>query len=227
MEHTDRPTIESSSPCFKALRPHEVEMLRQKKTQLVYYAGENLFKQGAFAPYVMYLLDGLVKVYLQTGPDKQVNIRLARTGDFLAFSTIFGLDVYAYSAVALKECTVCMIDKQALGDVLLSNPEFAMQITTRNARHENHLYDIIKNVSYKQMRGKLASAILYLSDDEFASDDVFHHLSRQDLADFASISHESAIKFLKEFEKEGVVALVGKDIKIADAKKLAEVARLG
>jgi len=52
-------------------------------------------------------------------------------------------------------------------------------------------------------------------------------LTRQDIADFASISTESAIKFLKEFETEGMLKLEGKDIKILDYDKIKYVAKSG
>jgi CRP/FNR family transcriptional regulator len=104
---------------------------------------------------------------------------------------------------------------------------FALQITSKNYRHERHLLEIIKNVSYKQMRGKLASALLYLSQEEFIKEEVFSYLTRQDIADFASISAESAIKFLKEFEKEEMIKLSGKDILITDNSKLEAISKNG
>lgn len=218
---------QDNSNYLQHLFPKELELIKDKKTQLTYLKGENLFKQGAFAPYVMFIVNGLVKIYLQTGYDKQINIRLARTGDFLAFSSIFGDNVYNYSAIAVKDSLVCMIDKESLKQLLLKNPEFAMQITSRNFRNENYLFEIIKNISYKQMRGKLASTLLYLSQDEFIDEEIFQYMSRQDIADFASISTESAIKFLKEFEKEGILSLNGKDIEITDKGKLEDIALRG
>ena len=77
------------------------------------------------------------------------------------------------------------------------------------------------------MRGKLASALLYLMDEEFTGENIFQYLTRQDIADFASVSVESAIKFLKEFEKEGILKLTGKDIKIVDFPRLEEISRKG
>lgn len=218
---------QNNSNNLQHLFPKELELIKDKKTQLTYLKGENLFKQGAFAPYVMFIVNGLVKIYLQTGYDKQINIRLARTGDFLAFSSIFGDNVYNYSAIAVKDSLVCMIDKESLKQLLLKNPEFAMQITSRNFRNENYLFEIIKNISYKQMRGKLASTLLYLSQEEFIEEEIFQYMSRQDIADFASISTESAIKFLKEFEKEGILSLKGKDIEISDRGKLEDIALRG
>jgi len=199
----------------------------RQKAKITYLRGEQIFKQGAFAPYIIYVVSGLVKVYLQTGYEKQINITLAKAGDFLAFASVFGESVHTYSAQALKESEICMIEKESLKAALLNNPEFALQITSRNYRIESLLLETIKNLSYKQMRGKLASSLLYLSQEEFVSENVFEYLTRQDLADFASVSTESAIKFLKEFEKEGIVNLNGKNIQLIDTAKLEQISKNG
>ncbi|MCK5105900.1 MAG: Crp/Fnr family transcriptional regulator [Cyclobacteriaceae bacterium] len=209
------------------LSDSEQDFLKHKKKQLIYSKGENIFKQGAFAHHVIYVQSGLVKIYLQTGYKKQVNIRIAKAGDFLAFSSVFGEDVYTYSSVAIKDSQICMIDKDGLKQLLLKNNEFAIRITSNNYKIEKHLFEIIASISYKQMRGKIATALIYLSSKEFLAEDIFQHLTRQDIADFASISTESAIKFLKEFENEGMLKLEGKDIKILDHDKMENVAKNG
>lgn len=205
----------------------DLKISDQHKTKITYLKGENIFKQGAFAPYVIYIVSGLVKVYLQTGYDKQISMSIARSGDFLAFSSIFGENIHTYSTQAVTDAEICMIEKENLKEVLLNNPEFALEITSKNYRNERHLLEIIKNLSYKQMRGKLASSLLYLSQKEFLEENIFEYLSRQDIADFASISTESAIKFLKEFEKEEIVKLNGKDIVIINPEKLEQISKNG
>jgi len=205
----------------------DITELNEHKTQITYLKGENIFKQGAFAPYVIYVVRGLIKVYLQTGYDKQTNISLARTGDFLAFSSVFGQNIHTYSTQALKDSEICMIEKESLKQVLMDKPQLALEITSKNYKNESHLFEIIKNISYKQMRGKLASSLLYLSQEYFLKEDVFNCLTRQDIADFASISTESAIKFLKELEKEKVLKLAGKNIEILDIKKLESISKNG
>ena len=205
--------------------PEALEQLTEYKTRINYLKGETIFKQGAFAPYIIFVVKGLVKVFLQTGYEKQINISLAKTGDFLAFSSIFGETIHTYSAQAIKDSEICMIEKESLKKILLGNPDFALEITSKNYRNERHLLEIIKNLSYKQMRGKLASGLLYLSQPAFMEENIFEQLSRQELADFASVSTESAIKLLKEFEKDQIIELLGKDIKILNRKKLEDISK--
>lgn len=219
--------MDSNNLNIGQMLPDDLKILSRYKTKIMYLKGENIFKQGAFAPYIIYIVSGLVKVYLQTGYDKQINISLARKGEFLAFSSIFGETIHTYSTQAVTDAEICMIEKDSLKDALLKNPEFALQITSKNYRNERHLLEIIRNLSYKQMRGKLASALLYLLQDEFLEEHIFEYLTRQDIADFASISTESAIKFLKEFEKEEIIVLTGKEIKIINQEKIEQMSKNG
>ena len=216
-------SIENTSGCFQYLDSNDLEFLNKNKTQINYLRGETVFKQGAFASHVLFVNNGLIRVYLQTGSIKQLNIRLAKRGDFVVFSSIFDENIYTYSAVAIKDSTICMINKEALKQLLLKNPEFAMRVTSRNFQNESRYLEIITNISYKQMRGKLASALMYLSSEEFSEENIYQYLTRQDIADFASITVESAIKFIKEFEKEGILTLDGKKIRIKNKAALAEI----
>ncbi|WP_235831937.1 Crp/Fnr family transcriptional regulator [Ancylomarina longa] len=215
--------IEHISGCFQNLNNEDLKFLNEKKTQINYLKGETIFKQGAFAPHVLFVNSGLVRVYLQTGKEKQINIRLAKKGDFMAFSSIFNKNTYQYSAISLTDSSICMLEKEALKEIILKNPDFSMQITSKNSKNENRYLEIIKNVSFKQMRGKLASSLLYLTSDEFKADKVFQYLTRQDIADFASITVESAVKFLKEFEKESIISLKGKEIFIENKQALNDI----
>ena len=209
--------------CFQLISREDLASLSENRTQLSYLKGETVFKQGAFAPHVLFIQSGLIRVYLQTGRSKVQNLWIARSGDFLAFSALFGERTYSYSAVALKHSELLMIHTESLRKLLHSNPEFAYRITSKNINSEKHLMDLVASLSYKQMRGKLATALLYLNSEALRSEDVFTHLTRQDIADFASISVESVIKFLKEFEKEGIVELGNKNIIITDPDRLAKI----
>jgi len=217
----------SEPDCFQLISRKDLEALSKNRTQITYLKGETIFKQGAFAPHVLFIQSGLIRVYLQTGRNKVQNLWISKSGDFLAFSSMFGERTYSYSAVAMKDASLLMIDKESLRKLLQTNPEFGFRITSKNLNSEKHLMDLVASLSYKQMRGKLATALLYLDSDILRSEEVFNYLTRQDIADFASISVESVIKFLKEFEKEGILSLSGKDIFLADPQRLEEISTTG
>lgn len=51
-------------------------------------------------------------------------------------------------------------------------------------------------------------------------ENIFQFLSRHDIADFASITVESTVKFLKEFENDQLISLKGKNIIIKNLQGL-------
>lgn len=217
----------NSNQCFQDLLPEELEYLKSEKKQITYQKGETICKQGAFAPYVLYVVDGLVKVYIELSRNRQKAIRLLKTGDFIAFQAVFGEAVYQYTASAVKDSTVCMINKDALKKMLLENKDFAFRLVARNYLSENHLLDTLKDTIQKQMPGKLASALLYLSLPQFGEESVFPYLTRKDLADYAGITTESTVKILKEFEQDGLIKADGKEIEIIDKDRLTDVSLHG
>jgi CRP-like cAMP-binding protein len=73
----------------------------------------------------------------------------------------------------------------------------------------------------------MASVLLNLAPENFGGEDLFRHLSRRELADFAGISTEGAVKVLKSFEKDGLISLTDKSIALLDHKRIEEISRIG
>ena len=57
--------------------------------------------------------------------------------------------------------------------------------------------------------------------------EILQLLSRKDLAEFAGISIESGVKLLKSIEKDGLIELHEKDIRIMNYDNLANISRRG
>jgi CRP/FNR family transcriptional regulator len=77
------------------------------------------------------------------------------------------------------------------------------------------------------MNGRLAGTLLYLDSLRSEAPDIFQFLSRKDLADFAGISTESAVKLLKLFEKDGLIELDEKDVILKNHGSLSEISKRG
>jgi CRP/FNR family transcriptional regulator len=80
---------------------------------------------------------------------------------------------------------------------------------------------------FKQMNGRLADTLLYLGGERFKDFEVFGNLTRKDIADFTGISTESTVKLLKQYEKDGIIALEDKDIRILNHGLLVEISKRG
>jgi len=215
------------SQCFKKLIPSEIEFINQNKTQIVYKKGETICKQGAFASYVLYISDGLVRLYLDNPNNKNLNLKILKTSEFIGLSSIYGDNIYHYSTVALKDSVICLIEKDGFRKLLADNGQFASEIIKWYCEHEKQLFNKIHSLGNKQMPGRLADALLYLSDQDLADAQIFSHLSRKDIAGFSCISTESTVRLLAELKNDGIIDFDGKRIKITNKKRLVEISRRG
>ena len=77
------------------------------------------------------------------------------------------------------------------------------------------------------MHGRMADALIYLSDTVFNSLEFEMPLSRQDLADMTAMSKDSAIRILKELEKDGFANFDEKNISIINFEGLCILSENG
>ncbi len=217
----------NGSICFKKLIPSELEFINQKKTQVNYRKGENICKQGAIYSSVLYVVKGLVKIYLECPGNKDINVRISKPHEFIGLSGVCGDDVFNYSAQAIKDSTVCFIDKESFNQLVLSNGKFALEIIKGYCLKEKKLFNKVRSLGHKQMHGRLADTLTYLCGDNFKDENVFSYISRKDIANFACISTESVVRILSELKQEKIIAMNGKKIEILQNNLLEEISRRG
>jgi CRP-like cAMP-binding protein len=225
---TDKDFIcDIQAPCFQMLLPEEAEVVRASKTQVLFRKDDNLTKQGAFASYVLFIIDGFAKQYLEGDGIKNYNLRIVKPGEFLGLSALFSENTFNYSTIAITDCHVFLVEKEAIRKVVKQNGMFGFNIIKRYCEQNTNLINTVRNLMYKQMNGRMADTLLYIDGVKSEKPEIFQLLSRKDLADFAGISTESTVKLLKIFEKDGLIELNEKDIKILKYDALLEISRRG
>ena len=215
------------APCFANLLPEEVELVKDSKIQVLFLKGETLTKQGAFASSVLYVVDGLVRQYVIGDANRNFNLRIIGSGEFIGLSAAFSKNTYDYSTVALKDTLVCLIEKDAISGLVKNNGNFGYGLIKRVFDNDGSMYDTIRSVMYKQMHGRLADVLLYLDTIRYNNETIFSYLSRTEIAEFAGLSMESTVKLLKEYEKDGLIRLINKDIQIVNREALIEISKRG
>ena len=215
------------SKCFNKLIPLELEFINKKKVQLTYAKGENICKQGAFTSSILHISSGLAKLYIENFNKKITNIQILKSTDFIGLSSIYGENIYNYSVIALKETNLCIIDKEALKKLIENNSLFAAPLIKKYCEDESYLFEKFRSISYKQMNGRLADVLIYLSSEKNNLENVFKYINRKDIADFACISKESTVKLLNEFKNEGIIDLDGKNITVLKPDLLKSISKRG
>jgi len=215
------------APCFQMLSHEEAKLVRASKTQVLFRKGDHLTKQGAFASYALFVINGLARQYIEGDGSKSFNLRIIQPGEFVGLSAVFTKNTFNYSSVALTDCQVFLVEKEAIASVIKLNGGFGFTMIKRYCEQNANLFDTLRNMMYKQMNGRIADTLLYIDSLKSENPEIFQLLSRKDMADFAGISTESAVKLLKSFEKDGLIELHEKDIVLVNQMELLEISKKG
>jgi len=215
------------TPCFNELTEEERSLVKNSKIQVLFKKGDNLSKQGTFANYVLFLIKGIAKQYVESNNDKNYNIRIIQSGEFIGLSSVFSKNTFSYSSMAITECQAYLIEKDIIINLIKTNGEFGLKIIKRYCEQNTNLYSLLDKVLFKQMNGRLADVLLYLNSLKANYPNIFQLLPRKEIADFAGISVESTIKLLKSLEKDNILHLNEKDILIRDLQKIEKISKIG
>ena len=213
--------------CFDSLSEEEKELLERSKKEVRFKKGEILAKQGAFASHVLFLNNGLAKVYLE-GNQNDLILKIVAENNFIALSSVFdGNDAFVYSVSAYVDSVVTLISIDVFKQLLRKNLEFSNQIINRLNANTAQIYGRIYCITRKQSNGRVADIILCLSENVFKTREFKLNISRNDLADLTGLSSESVIKIFKELKSEKIIDVDGKNIKVLDYDRLQHISNYG
>jgi CRP/FNR family transcriptional regulator len=197
--------------------------LNEIKLSKAYKKGELIFKEGNYPKGLFCVHSGKIKV-AQLGDDgKEQIVHLINNGDIMGHRAILGDDQYSCSSMAMEDSQVCFIPKDAFNGMLNNNAKLALKIAHLLADELKALEKKVTHSVQNSVRERVAESILQLKQNYGMRPDnqtINVVVTREDLANLAGTSRETATRYLYEFQNLNVIQLVGKTIKVLDEKKL-------
>jgi CRP/FNR family transcriptional regulator, polysaccharide utilization system transcription regulator len=218
---------QSMSPLFCLLNQEELKLVDENKIHVRFNAGETIRKQGTYMSHVLSINDGLAKVYLEGIEGRSAILRVVKPTNFVGGPGIYFDQMHHYSITALHDTSVCFIDLKVFKQILKGNHMFAEEFLKDLSREVIKVYNRLIHLTQKQMPGRMADALLYLRDDIFKQDKFLMVLTRSDLAELSAMSKESAVKILRDFQKDGLIRISEKEMEILDYENLVRISRIG
>lgn len=212
---------------FNLLTKEELKIINENRYSVKFRPNELILKQGLPATHVISLIHGIAKMYIEGLHNKNLLYRLAGPSQLINVANASTRELNQFSLTALIEVQVCFIEAENFLKVLGTNGRFACEVIKHRNRHASYIYKKIISLTQKHMLGRMADGLLYLSNDFYKSKTFEMNLSRQDLADLTAMSKDSAIRILKEFEKDKIIALRGKHMQIINMEALSEISSNG
>jgi CRP/FNR family transcriptional regulator len=213
--------------CFDLLTDDERKLVDDNMVEVHYKKGEIICKQGSFASKIIFLSEGLVKVYLEGNP-KNLILTITPKNNLVGLPSIYdGNNTFLYSVSPYVDSWAKLIDINVFKQLLRQNAAFASRIINILNENTAQAYGRFFCLTRKQLHGRMADIMLCLSDRIFKSREFDLPLSRNDLGDLTGMSTESVIRIMKEFKDDKLISVSGKKITILDAERMRKIGDVG
>jgi CRP/FNR family transcriptional regulator, polysaccharide utilization system transcription regulator len=215
------------SDIFSALSDNEIAGVDCDRVSVNFKPGEIIFKQGAPCNNFVCITSGLVKLYLEHENSNNVIIGLVRPVNYIFEPGAFSDNRHHFTAVSCEETTACLIDIKMMQNLMMKNPLFATEYIRKISQQAIELYERISGCNQKQVFGRMADALLYLNNRIYEENPFKLSISRQDIADLAGMTKESAIRVLKKFKDDNLILLDGNTLEILNKPMLEAISKNG
>ena len=211
---------------LKALTKEELLKVASCKTSYTIKKGEPLFEEGEVINGVYCVKDGFCKLSKLSNNGKDQIVKLVKAGELLGQRSMVSDEPANLSAIALEDMEVCFIPKSEILNFFNKNNQFSLNMMKSicGDLKESDLH--VVSMAQKTVKNRLAETLIYLQETFGKNTDntLKVQLSREELAGMIGTATESCIRILSEFNKTGLIELVGKKIAIKDLNKLKKVA---
>jgi len=210
---------------LKALNKGELLKMAQCKVSKTIKKGELIFEEGEKLNGVFCVKDGVCKITKLSPNGKDQIIKLGKKGDLLGQRSMISDEPANLSAVALEDMEVCFIPKTEILGFFDENNNFSMNVMKTICGDLKEADEIMVNMAQKTVKERLALALLYLAENFGLNDDnsLRIQLSREEIASMIGTATESCIRLLSDFNKLGIIIIMGKKIIINDQSKLKKI----
>lgn len=207
---------------LKALNKEELLKMAECKTSYIIKKGEPIFEEGETSNGIFCIKDGVCKLTKLSANGKDQIVKLVKPGELLGQRSLISEEPTNLSAVALEDMEVCFIPKKEIMEFFNENNQFSMNVMKTICGDLKDADDHMVSLAQKSVKERLAETLLHLEDTFGKNEDGSLHiqLSREELAGMIGTATESCIRLLSEFNKTGLIELIGKKIAIVDRNKL-------
>ena len=212
---------------FRYLSDKQKEILVANSNLVKFHKKDVLFKQHTRTSHLMFVVSGLIRIFKEGRNNKILSLKTLPKGEFVSHFSIFGDNIFQYSASSVEESEILIIDYASFVSILQENGNLAMGMIRRMSKDGIYLINRMMSLSHKQLPGRIAEVILYFSEEIYKDIEFEFPLTRLELAELAGTTKESFIRTINEFKHDKIIELDARHVRIISMDIVKVLSELG
>jgi CRP-like cAMP-binding protein len=219
VEHADRERILKESLIFSGLSDDELSGLAEIAVERSFGPGEFVFWDGDAPDHFYIVAEGQVKVLKHGSSGKEFIIAFFGPGEMFGEVAVFENKPYPASAQAAVETTVLGINREGFLSFMAERPEVALRIIYVLGGRLRDAQSRLRDIAAERVEQRVASVLLMLS----AKLGPNLPFTRQEIADMAGTTTETAIRVMSRFKENKIIRSVRGKTVIIDETGLRQI----
>lgn len=217
---------DTTNPLLTGIKVDDRTKLDEGRSTLKYKKGELIFREGMLPSGLICLNKGKVMVTQKDQYENKVVIQLQKGVSFLGIADFFSDTPYQTDGMALEDCTVCMIRRDKVQELMAINRFYVKNILDEISNQLRQANKRLLSLTKKHMYARLADALLLIHEVFGVKEDgrtLNVYMKRKDMAILSNMNVANVIRHLSTFQREGIVNIDQKDVQIIDLDKLVKM----
>jgi len=219
--------IIAAIPLFNGLPDDQLSAIREIAVGKQFNKGQTIFSEGDQTKGFFVVVDGRVKIYKVSSEGKEQILHIFETGQSFGEVTVFTGQQLPANAQTLAKTRLLLFPRRAFVDLISANPSLALNLLAIMSKKLRQFAAQIENLSLKEIPARLASYLIYLSEDQNAGDALTLNVSKGQLASLLGTIPETLSRIFAKLSGQNLIRVEGPKITLLDRQGIENLAEYG
>jgi len=215
------------SQLFGGLPQEHITEIEKIAVDKNYNKGDVIFYDGDEGNGFYLIVAGSVSVYKISPDGKEQIFHIVKEGETIGAAPVFSGKSFPANARALSKTHLLFFDRTKFIELISGKPDLTMNILALLSMRLREFTIQVENLSLKEIPGRLASYLLYLSQEQGNRDFVKLNISKLQLSNILGTVPESLSRALGNMKMRKLIEEEGASIRLLNRAELEELAERG
>lgn len=203
---------------FRVMSPERLSRIRQLVVLKGFERRKVLYFEGQAADYLWIVRKGEVRLYKSSDSGRITTLDALAPGEMFGAVSSLDQERYTASAEGVTNGTAWCIPRSVVLRQIAEEPRLAIDVLVVTSRRLRDAHDRLRSFASDRAPARLARTLLHVTDHGEA------RVTRRALAEASGTTVETAIRVLRQFERDGVVSSKVGLIHVIDESALLRIA---
>jgi len=212
------------APLFGGLSREELTRIGSIAQQKTYERGQAIFWEGDPGTGFYMVADGKVKIYKTSAEGKEQILHIYGPGNPFGEVPVFSGNRFPANAQALEKSRLLFFPRQDFIQLISRHPSLALNMLAVLSMRLRQFTVQVENLSLKEVPARLASYLVYLSDEQSGAAVVDLPISKGQLASLLGTIPETLSRIFNKMGQQQLISVDGGRIGLLNRYALEDLA---